>query len=68
MSDPYPPYSGDDATCPKCGGEMDKSYQSAGTIHVRGNMMRLGRGPEWLLRECFDCGYAWPEMCADTGP
>lgn len=69
MSDqPYPPFSGDDTTCPKCGGGMDKRYMPAGTKFVAGVSGVFGAGPEWLLRECFDCYYQWPEMCADAYP
>lgn len=69
MSDqPYPPFSGDDATCPKCGGGMDVRYQTAGTKFIDGLGGVLGRGPEWLLRECTECGYLWPEMCRDAYP
>lgn len=64
---PYPPYSGDDATCPKCGGDMDRSYQPTGTVFRSQGVMMYGTGPEWMLRECFACDYQWPEMCADAG-
>lgn len=66
---PYPPFSGDDVTCPKCGGMVGKSYQPAGTFCPPGSSIpRLGNGPEWLRRRCEDCCYAWPEMCADADP
>lgn len=70
MSNPYPPFSGDGAICPKCRGGMDKRYQSAGTIPVgsRLDMVRCAPGPEWMLRECIDCDYRWAEMCADASP
>jgi hypothetical protein len=63
---PYPPYSGDDTTCPKCGGSVGQSYQPAGTRWGGQGYMRYGQGPEWLLRECLMCDYQWPEMCADA--
>lgn len=67
QENPYPPFSGDDAICTKCGGAVDKSYQEAGTVFAGQRFVRCGVGPEWLLRECFDCDYRWPEMTADAG-
>lgn len=74
MTATYPQYS-PDATCPKCDGRnIDSSYQGAGShfggcpsdgetfvLRSEGAMA----GPEWQLRTCRWCGYAWPEMCAD---
>lgn len=63
---PYPPYSGDDTTCPKCDGSVGQRYQPAGTVWRAQGVSMYGQGPEWLLRECNDCDYQWPEMCADA--
>lgn len=65
---PYPPFSGDDTTCPKCGDSMSSRYQTAGTVFVPPDMMRFAEGPEWLLRQCNGCDYQWPEMCRDAYP
>ena len=57
----YPPFSGDEAVCVKCGSDViDTEYQPEGT-RLRGQHVVLGPGPEWLKRECSRCGYSWPE-------
>lgn len=68
MKIPYPPFSGDDTSCPKCTDSMGKRWMPPSAQFVQGVGAVLGGGPghEWLLRECGGCGYQWPEMCADT--
>ena len=67
---PYPPFSGPDTTCPKCSGPVLRLFMPAGTkFHGSQNFTAIrGEGPEWLLRTCSECGYRWPEMCADVYP
>lgn len=67
----YPPYSGDDATCPKCTiGSMAADYQPCGTGF--GGQDLIFRRPEdhseWMLRRCRNCGFELPERCADATP
>jgi len=59
----YPPYTGDDARCTKCGGH------GAGTEYV-GNFFELSYGDvyrspgstdEVFVRECYRCSYKWVE-------
>lgn len=66
----YPPFSGDDARCPKCTGALGKMYhprhtrpwfEFGWTDHRFDN-----NSPEWMLRTCADCGYRRAEMCADA--
>lgn len=69
---PYPPFSGDDTSCPKCRGDVGSTYQQEGTVlHGFPGSYRLiqdVRGaPEWLLRVCRECDYGWAEACADAG-
>jgi hypothetical protein len=65
---PYQPYSGH-SHCPKCAGELDSRYMEAGTTHLSGTTVMFAPGhPEWMLRECFDCGFTRPEMCMDAYP
>lgn len=68
MSALYPPFSGEGATCPKCGGSMGTRYQRAGTVFVSQDLMRCGGGTDWLLRECLECDFRQPEMCRDAYP
>lgn len=65
---PYPPFSGDDTVCPKCGaGRVGRRYQPKGNRFLApGAITRFEQdAPEWMLRECRECDYQWPEMCAD---
>lgn len=70
--DPLPPFSGQEARCPKCRSTISSEHQQAGTVFIRslsGGRFMWGfeRGAdEWLLRECDGCGYSWPEACADS--
>lgn len=56
-----PPFSGDNAACPKCG------YQGASTVHHPGRSLLCGaagaRG-EHLCRACLRCEYGWSEALA----
>ena len=71
-----PPPSHPGVQCPKCRWadadySVEFTYHPAGTgfggtsssgdvILINGHEM-----PEWMLRRCRVCGYAWPEACAD---
>ena len=67
MSTPtsYPPYSGDEPTCVKCGREGDTftQYREHGQcIHGPGLEDAVGyERNERLHRECARCGYEWDE-------
>lgn len=66
MSQPLPPYTGDDTTCPKC------AHQGAATAYRKEGEQRAGSffavGPsdriERLERRCPRCGYIWDEALA----
>ena len=64
----YPPYSGDDATCPKCTvGTMLTHFEPVSTRWLHQGSRRLWTGAsEWLLRKCDNCGFERPEQCADS--
>lgn len=66
-----PPFSGTDARCPKCRSGVATDHQPAGTAFAgsvrEGFRWRFSAGAdEWLLRTCAECGYCWPEACADA--
>ena len=58
------PYSGPLATCPKC-----RAGTIVTTIYHRniGTTCAFGPDCEHLCRICKNCGYGWPEACADSG-
>lgn len=62
---PYPPFSGDEPTCAKCGreGEAFTQYRQHGQcIHGPGLDDTFGYAlNERLHRECARCGYEWDE-------
>ena len=69
MTDRLPPFSGHDATCPKCDGFMLSRYYPAGTRFESQDYILTGvPGDEWMLRDCGTCGYQFPESCADSQP
>jgi hypothetical protein len=72
--EPFPPFSGPEAECPKClvagtktthhDPEMVDASPMMGPPHfVHG----MGPRSEWLERRCRGCGFMWPERCADAG-
>jgi hypothetical protein len=63
---PYPPFSGDDARCVKCGGwDVSMRYLAGREFSDRiGGPVRVYR--EAMVRECDNCGYTWREQCADA--
>jgi ribosomal protein L37E len=71
---PYPPFSGDEPTCAKCGhegGAFTRYRQHGQCIHGPGLEGIVGYGPnERLHRECARCGYEWDEavFTPDSGP
>jgi hypothetical protein len=67
----YPPYTGEDATCPKCGNEeVSTCYQPYGQFRgsaTEGGFLVSGYEPtDWLARVCDRCDHAWPEACIDN--
>ncbi|MFM9656825.1 hypothetical protein [Streptomyces scabiei] len=61
----YPPFSGEEPTCAKCGreGEAFTQYRAHGEcIHGPGLEDFVGyEANERLHRECARCGYEWDE-------
>jgi predicted nucleic-acid-binding Zn-ribbon protein len=66
MSEPLPPFSGDEPTCPKCQHEgASTEYRALGQcLHDSGGAIGVARN-ERLHRECLRCGYAWDEALAE---
>jgi hypothetical protein len=66
---PYPPYTGEGATCPKCGNDgVSSRYQPGGQFISGTGSGFLVRGydtPDWIARICDRCEYSWPESCVD---
>jgi hypothetical protein len=66
----YPPYD-PDKFCPKCGTEDVSTAWHHGHHLWTGFGVTVGRWdmygdyPDWLLRTCTCCGYAWPEAPID---
>jgi predicted nucleic-acid-binding Zn-ribbon protein len=71
MADQYPPFSGDEPTCAKCGREGDTftQYRERGQcIHGHSLEEVVGWEPnERLHRECARCSYEWDEAIVDSG-
>lgn len=68
-SPPYPPFSGDDAVCGKCGHtSVSTSYQPYGRLVASGPaLVVLGYSPpDWLARTCARCDHVWAEACLDA--
>lgn len=62
----YPPFSGDDPTCPKCRnvGARTKYLRFGDCTH--GTDLVIGFRPnERLHRECRRCGFEWDEALAE---
>lgn len=58
----YPPFSGDDPTCPKCGNAGARTeYRPYGTCAHNAGAVRGYEANERLHRECSRCDYAWDE-------
>jgi hypothetical protein len=69
-----PAYSGPNATCPKCkaGTPVLTIYHYAGGVlapklpgGVNPPCRWASPNDEHLCRVCKNCGYGWPEACAD---
>ncbi|MFC9287248.1 hypothetical protein [Streptomyces sp. NPDC057052] len=60
-----PPFSGDDAACPKCGNQgASTRYRAAkprGLWEWNDTTILRGPVPERLQRECDRCGFCWDE-------
>ena len=75
LSVSWPPYSGDDATCEKCGYDsVDTKFVNVACIEVGNGRHMTDRFPmggvahgtwEHLHRECRRCGWSWDEALAD---
>jgi len=64
VTDPLPPFSGNDSLCVKCGaGSASVRYLPHGKcIHTGGDYVVQGwESNERLHRECLCCGYCWDE-------
>jgi hypothetical protein len=63
----FPPYSGDDVACPKCGNKgADTTYRAYGRCSHPGDHMVVGWSEnERLCRRCLRCDFGWDE--ATTG-
>jgi predicted nucleic-acid-binding Zn-ribbon protein len=60
----YPPYSGEEPTCPKCFSvSAYTTYMPYGRCsHAGRDSLVIGLMPnERLHRSCSNCGYAWDE-------
>ncbi len=65
--DQFPPYSGPDMICPKCGnrGANTRYYSHGRCIHGALGPVIFGLQPnERLHRECSRCDYSWDEALA----
>jgi hypothetical protein len=61
---PLPPFSGDDARCPKCGNEGAYTEYKAKGEPGHGRITLGSAGPERLERCCSRCDYRWDEALA----
>lgn len=68
MTDSLPPFSGDDATCIKCGNEgAATQYLPHGRCLHGPTPTIVGWHPnERLHRECLRCGHQWDEATIGT--
>lgn len=59
----YPPYSGDDSKCAKCGNEESYTRYCAGRCIGNGARHHevLGTSDEHFCRSCSRCGFTWDE-------
>lgn len=65
MAAKLPDYSGAVATCPKCdAGTIETTYH---LTNIECFYSRPEADGEHLCRICRNCGYKWPEACADSG-
>jgi hypothetical protein len=61
MTDPLPPFSGDNPTCPKCAHtDAYTEYKPDGTPGTGSGSWEAGF-PERLERRCARCDYTWDE-------
>lgn len=67
MSEPLPPFSGDEPTCSKCGHEgASTEYRALGKcLHDSGEAIGANKN-ERLHRECSRCNHAWDEAIVTT--
>ncbi|MFJ4926814.1 hypothetical protein [Streptomyces sp. NPDC088736] len=67
MSQPLPPFSGDEPVCPKCQFKgASTQYRKLGQcVHDSGGGSIGMTKNERLHRECGRCGYAWDEALAE---
>jgi hypothetical protein len=65
-----PPYSGEHATCRKCGSKAveTKFTTRAADAAKRFGGARSGYPAEWLHRRCVVCGAEWDEACVTAAP
>jgi hypothetical protein len=65
-----PPYSGEHATCRKCGSKaVETRYTTrAADAARRYGLPRPGYPAEWLHRRCVVCGAEWDEACVTAAP
>lgn len=71
MSEPLPPFSGDNPTCPKCGNTraLTAFLPYGQCVYGGGQDLIIGFDPnERLHRECTRCGYAWDEATVEQPP
>ena len=60
MTEPLPPFSGDDTVCPKCSNQgAFTEYRAAGEPST-GSFVEMGL-PERLERRCGRCDFVWDE-------
>lgn len=66
-----PPFSGDEATCPKCGHEgaftRFRSARPRSLWDWNDTSIMRGPLPERLQRECQRCDFLWDEALATAG-
>lgn len=59
-----PPYSGEHATCRKCGSKAVETKYTRRTASVYGGIGPIAYPPEWLARRCTVCQAVWDESTA----
>lgn len=60
MARQLPPFSGDDAVCPKCSNEGAYTEHKPAGEPRSGEFAGIGQ-PERLERRCDRCGFVWDE-------